>query len=145
MTKLLFIYLLTITLQIVGQTADPKSSKLEGKWLLKDFFLTSPDGSALDSSKTILEFKENDIYTVKYICYYKDHTQASRPTVTSGKWKINWDKKIIHFYASNQESPSPHQMPDRDAKIIKLNKKQFVIYESLIYPKRKSVYTRLIN
>ena len=142
MNKLLFTYFLTIVFQVVGQTSDLKSSKLEGKWLLKNFSLTSPDGYALDSSKTILEFKENGIYTVKYIYYYKDHTQANKPTVTSGKWKINWDKKILHFYASNQESPYPHQMPDRDAKIIKLNKKKFIIYESLIYPKSKSYYTR---
>ena len=145
MKKLLFMFFLTIALQIVGQTTDVKSSKLEGKWLLKNFNLTSPDGDALDSLKTTIEFKQNGIYTVKYNYYYKDHSKANRPIVTSGKWKINWDKKILHLYASNQESPYPHQIPDKDAKIIKLNKKQFVVYESLIYPKRKSVYTRQIN
>ena len=136
---------MTITLQSVGQTADTKSSKLVDKWLLTEFNLNSSDGDALDSLKTTLEFKENGVYTVKYNYYYKDHTKANRPIVTCGKWKINWDTKILHFYVSNQESPYRHQMPDRDAKIIKLNKKQFVIYENLNEPKRKSVYTRQIN
>jgi hypothetical protein len=145
MTKLLFIFFLTITLQGVGQTTDVKSSKLVDTWLLKEFNLTSSDGDVLDSLKTTLEFKENGIYTIKYNYYYKDHTKANKPIVTSGKWKINWDTKILHLYASNQESPYPHQIPDRDAKIIKLNKKQFVISESLNKPKRKSVYTRQTN
>lgn len=145
MSKLFFIFFLTITLQIVGQTSDVKSSKLVDTWILKEFNLISSDGDALDSLKTTFEFKENGVYTVKYNYYYKDHTKPSRPIVTSGKWKINWDTKILHLYSSNQESPYPHQMPDKDAKIIKLNKKQFVIYESLNKPKRKRVYTRQIN
>ena len=147
MTKLLFIFFLTITFQIIGQTFDVKSSKLEGKWLLKEFNLTSSDGDALDSLKTTFEFKQNGFYTVRYTYNYKDKDprKVHRPIVISGKWKIIWAKKLLHLYASYEESPFPHQIPDKDAKISKLNKKQFVIYENLIYIKLKSKYTRQID
>lgn len=143
MKKLIFTFSLTVTLQMIAQTADKKSSKLLGTWLNKEFNIVSVDGISIDSSITQLEFKQNSFYTIRYIDYYKDPKLTSKPIIRTGKWKINWDKKTLHLYSTNEESPSPHQTPDTDKKIVKLTQKQFTIYENTVGSIRKRVYLKL--
>lgn len=144
MRKLFLIYLVTITLQVFGQTSGKNSGKLIGKWLLKDHVVS--EKSFDDSLRIELELKETGVFTTRYTHLYKNPNYANKASVTSGKWKLDSTQKQIHLYNIWQESPSPHQIPNKDLEIIELTKKIVVVNEELTpNTKGKSTYVRQKN